>query len=62
LDGAQHVKRSRKDEIQTSFLKSEGYRVLRFWNDQVLESVEEVLGVIDEVLGGVRAVGAEKES
>jgi very-short-patch-repair endonuclease len=62
LDGAQHVERSGEDEIRTSFLKSEGYRVVRFWNDQVLESVEEVLGVIDEILSGSRAIGEEEES
>jgi very-short-patch-repair endonuclease len=55
LDGAQHVEQSREDEIRTSFLESEGYRVLRFWNGQVLESVEEVLGTIDELLRGAKA-------
>src|SRR5580704_13041566 len=54
LDGAQHLDRSREDEIRTSFLESEGYRVLRFWNSQVLESVEEVLGAIDECLRGAK--------
>ena len=54
LDGAQHVERSREDEVRTSFLESEGYRVLRFWNSQVLESAEEVLGAIDELLRGAK--------
>ena len=54
LDGAQHLERSREDEVRTSFLESEGYRVLRFWNSQVLESVEEVLGAIDELLRGAK--------
>jgi very-short-patch-repair endonuclease len=54
LDGAQHLDRSREDEIRTSFLESEGYRVHRFWNSQVLESVEEVLGAIDELLRGAK--------
>ena len=52
LDGAQHADRSREDEMRTSFLNSRGYRVLRFWNDQVLENVEEVLCAIEEFLSG----------
>jgi very-short-patch-repair endonuclease len=54
LDGAQHVERSEEDEVRTSFLNSQGYRVIRFWNNQVLDSIEEVLRVIDEVLSGAR--------
>ena len=62
LDGAQHIERSREDEARSSFLKSEGYRVLRFWNAQVLEGIGEVLGAIDEVLSGARAIEERKES
>src|SRR5580693_4289351 len=52
LDGAQHVARSRDNKLRTSFLNSEGYRVLRFWNAQVLRSVEEVLNAIETSLRG----------
>jgi len=52
LDGAQHAELSQQDEIRTSFLKSRDYRVLRFWNDQVLADLDEVLNAIDELLGG----------
>ena len=52
LDGAQHVERSRYDELRTSFLNSEGYRVLRFWNAQVFQSLEEVLNEIEASLRG----------
>jgi very-short-patch-repair endonuclease len=62
LDGAEHIDRAKEDETRTLFLKSEGYRVLRFWNSQVLDGTEEVLGVIDEVLSGARAVEERKES
>ena len=62
LDGAQHVERSKEDEVRTSFLKSEGYRVLRFWNGQVLENVEEVLGAIDDLLRGAKTERAGPES
>ena len=62
LDGAQHVERSREDEVRTSFLESEGYRVLRFWNSQVLESVEEVLNAIDALLSGAKVEREDTES
>jgi very-short-patch-repair endonuclease len=54
LDGAQHFERTQEDEARTSFLNSRGYRVLRFWNNQVLESVEEVLNAIEQCLAGSR--------
>jgi len=50
LDGAQHAELSQEDEIRTSFLKSRDYRVLRFWNDQVLADMDEVLNAIDKFL------------
>ena len=60
LDGAQHAELSQEDEIRTSFLKSRDYRVLRFWNDQVLADIEEVLSAIDKSLAG--NIQAEPES
>jgi len=50
LDGSQHAELSQEDKTRTSFLQSHGYKVLRFWNDQVLANIEEVLGAIDESL------------
>ena len=35
-----------KNHIQTFYLKTKGYDVLRFWNHDVLQSMEEVLGEI----------------
>ncbi|MGA7871593.1 MAG: DUF559 domain-containing protein [Candidatus Binatus sp.] len=55
LDGAQHAERSQEDESRTLFLSSRGYRVLRFWNNQVLENVEEVLAAIARFLSGSKA-------
>ena len=50
LDGGQHAVRTAQDEQRTSFLASRGYRVLRFWNNDVLENVDGVLSVIEEAL------------
>jgi very-short-patch-repair endonuclease len=50
LDGGQHAVRTVEDERRTRFLASRGYRVLRFWNNDVLENIEGVLQVIQEAL------------
>src|SRR5262249_49114868 len=36
VDGGQHAERSNADAIRTRFLEGEGYRVLRYWNNDVL--------------------------
>ena len=46
VDGGQHALRESEDLIRTEFLKAEGYRVLRFWNNQVLADLEDVLEAI----------------
>jgi very-short-patch-repair endonuclease len=50
LDGGQHAQQSNEDQRRTSFLNSLGYRVLRFWNDQVLENTDVVLTEIEKFL------------
>ena len=50
LDGGQHAVRTADDERRTAFLVSRGYRLLRFWNNDVLENVEGVLAVIAQAL------------
>ena len=43
LDGGQHVERARYDERRTEALQRRGFRVLRFWNDDVLTATDRVL-------------------
>ena len=43
LDGGQHVLAVDPDERRTSFLMRAGYRVLRFWDNDVLCDVNAVL-------------------
>jgi very-short-patch-repair endonuclease len=46
LDGGQHAEQMEYDEKRTNWLNSQSFRVLRFWNNQVLEDwdvVEEVI-------------------
>ena len=46
LDGGQHAIAVEADNTRTAFLNSEGYRVLRFWNNNVIESLDGVLKTI----------------
>lgn len=50
IDGGQHDMRSAADEARTSLLESHGYRVVRFWNNEVLTNLEGVAGRILEEL------------
>jgi very-short-patch-repair endonuclease len=48
LDGGQHQEPS--DAARTSFLQREGYRVLRFWNNDTLMQTDSVLALVHEAL------------
>ena len=49
-DGGQHADQTAHDEARTRFLNAEGYRVLRFWNNDILQNTEGVLRVVSETL------------
>jgi very-short-patch-repair endonuclease len=46
IDGSQHLDQEEYDHERTVFLQSKGYKVLRFWNGDVMRNLDEVLGVI----------------
>ena len=48
IDGGQHDEAG--DAFRTGVIESEGYRVLRFWNNDVLGNPDGVLAVVDAVL------------
>jgi very-short-patch-repair endonuclease len=50
IDGGQHQEQIVYDEIRTDWLKQQGYKVLRFWNNQVLYEIEAVLEAINVAL------------
>ena len=49
-DGGQHDT-SVKDAQRDEWLKGQGFRVLRFWNNEILLNTDDVLAVIFEVVG-----------
>jgi hypothetical protein len=48
-DGGQHSENI-KDSIRTQFLESEGYKVVRFWNNDIIENMDGVLQKIQQTL------------
>ena len=50
-DGGQH-NASEHDAQRDTWLKAQGFRVLRFWNNEILLNTDEVLAVIFEAVGG----------
>lgn len=49
-DGGQHAERQNHDATRTQFLNDRGYRVLRFWNNDVLTNINGVLTIIRNTL------------
>jgi len=49
VDGGQHAE-SRSDRSRTNFLENRGYRVIRFWNNDVLGNIDGVVSEIERVL------------
>ena len=50
VDGGQHATTEQYDIERTDFLKAQGYRVLRFWNNDVLSNTDGVMERIAESL------------
>jgi very-short-patch-repair endonuclease len=50
LDGSQHVERAAYDARRDGFLRSAGYRVLRFWNADVQANLDAIVETIYEAL------------
>jgi very-short-patch-repair endonuclease len=49
-DGSQHQDQEEYDTERTTFLKSRGYRVLRFWNNDVMNDIDGVIECINKAL------------
>src|SRR5215469_7404275 len=50
IDGGQHDRSSAAEATRTRFLEAEGYRVLRFWNNEVLDNPEGVRAAMADAL------------
>ena len=43
LDGSQHLEQEEYDEERTKYLESLGYKVIRFWNNDVMNNIDGVI-------------------
>ena len=46
VDGSQHLEQAEYDAKRTKYLEAKGYRVLRFWNHDVMNDIDTVLNAI----------------
>ncbi len=46
VDGGQHATAQDRDAARTAWLEARGYRVIRFWNNEVIGNIEAVLETI----------------
>jgi len=52
IDGGQHNEMQNQDNLRTAWLETHGWKVLRFWNNDVLQNTAGVLEVIYIELAG----------
>jgi very-short-patch-repair endonuclease len=50
VDGGQHDWNSQADAARTRYIEAQGYRVIRFWNHDVLERLGGVVSEIERAL------------
>ena len=50
VDGGQHLEQERYDSERSAYLAGRGYRVLRFFNHEVMNQIEEVIRAITDAL------------
>ena len=50
LDGSQHLEQAEYDAERTKYLESLDYKVIRFWNNDVIERIEGVVQEIERVI------------
>ena len=48
LDGGQHAENQEYDRVRNELLKQQGFTVLRFWNNEVMQNLDGVLARIYE--------------
>jgi very-short-patch-repair endonuclease len=53
IDGGQHDGSSPQEAERSGFLQNQGYRILRFWNDEVIANLDGVHQTIADELGRI---------
>ena len=47
LDGGQHAAATEKDVERTRMIEAHGYKVIRYWNNDVMDNLD---GVLEDIL------------
>jgi len=55
LDGDQHAENETYDEERTRMLENYGYRVVRYWNEDLYEGLDRVFEELSCLVGDARA-------
>ncbi len=51
VDGSQHITQAAYDHERTQFLVAKGYKVLRFWNNEIFQQLDAVkLAIRDAIM------------
>ena len=50
LDGSQHMEQDVYNKERTAYLESKGYKVIRFWNNEVLNDIDGVIRAIIQAM------------
>ena len=50
LDGSQHLEQEEYDQERTKYFGSQGYKVIRFWNNQIMNDINGVIKSIQYAL------------
>lgn len=56
LDSSNHNEQEEFDRERTAFLESLGYQVIRFWNNDVMSDIQNVLNAISVTLKNERTL------
>jgi len=61
LDGGQHADQAAADLDRTRWLESQGFKVLRFWNNELLGNPEGTLQAIQSALSTPHPLAAARD-
>ena len=50
LDGSQHLEQAEYDTERTKYFETLGYRVIRFWNNEIMQDINGVIKAIQFAL------------
>ena len=54
LDGSQHLEQQEYDAERTKYLELQGYKVIRFWNNQVMNDMNGVILAITNAIEEIK--------